>query len=212
MPSFAPASSFAGARVFVVEDEALIAMELMDRLPHMGFMPCGHARTGEQALDAVEHAQADVVLMDVNLGDGIDGVDTALRIQRTHDVPVVFLTAYSDRGLLARVGQVDTYGYVLKPYHDDELRAALSLAVARHLAVGAMRRANRELQGALARVQHLRGILPICMHCKQIRDVDREWHQLEAYISRHSDALFSHTYCPSCYDVARKELDEEEAG
>lgn len=68
-----------------------------------------------------------------------------------------------------------------------------------------------ELQQALAEVRQLQGIIPICVHCKKIRDDAGYWNQLEAYLAEHSGAKFSHGYCPECADIARKELEEYKA-
>ena len=59
-------------------------------------------------------------------------------------------------------------------------------------------RKNEELEVALARIRRLEGVIPICMHCKNIRSDDASWQKLEAYISNHSDAIFSHGICPDC--------------
>lgn len=65
---------------------------------------------------------------------------------------------------------------------------------------------NGELEQSLAAIKRLEGILPICMHCKNIRSNSHAWHQLEVYISEHSDALFSHTFCPECYEKELRSL------
>lgn len=68
-------------------------------------------------------------------------------------------------------------------------------------------RTEKALQDARDQVQHLEGIIPICMYCKQIRDDEESWHRLEDYISKHSDAKFSHGICPTCYENKMKEYD-----
>jgi len=70
-----------------------------------------------------------------------------------------------------------------------------------------LRRLNRELNQALAEVNKLRGILPICANCKNIRDDEGYWHQIEMYIRDHSDADFSHSICPTCCKKLYPELD-----
>lgn len=185
-------------RVFVVEDEALIAMELLDRLGDLGFEPCGHAANGEAALHAIAPAKPDAVLMDIHLGPGIDGVDTAQRVRATTDVPIVFLTAYCDAALVARAAAVDAFGYVLKPFSDRAVQAALTMALARHAAARDLRTANRTLLAEVAGAGGLQGIVPICMDCKKIRDTDQQWHRLEAFLAVHTQAQFSHGYCPDC--------------
>ena len=116
-------------RVYVVEDEALIAMELIDRIQRMGYDICGSATRGEQALLEVPELAPDVVLMDIRLAGEIDGIDTAARLRQGSDVPVVFLTAHSDGAHMARASQVRPSGYLLKPFQERELNAAL-MAVA----------------------------------------------------------------------------------
>lgn len=72
-----------------------------------------------------------------------------------------------------------------------------------------LRAAKSAAEAALAQVRQLRGLLPICSYCKKIRDGQDYWHQVEAYISRHSEAKFSHGICPSCFEnVVRPQLDE----
>jgi hypothetical protein len=63
-----------------------------------------------------------------------------------------------------------------------------------------------QLEESLARVKQLEGIIPICMYCKKIRDDMKMWHQLEAYISQHSEAMFSHGICPECYKIHMSEF------
>jgi response regulator RpfG family c-di-GMP phosphodiesterase len=63
---------------------------------------------------------------------------------------------------------------------------------------------NIELEAALARVKQLEGIIPICTYCKKIRDDKKSWHQLETYISEHSEAVFSHGACPDCVAEQKK--------
>lgn len=185
-------------RVFVVEDEALIAMELLDRLGEFGYQACGHAATGEQALHAIAQAHPDIVLMDIHLGPGMDGVDTAQRLRETRDIPVVFLTAYCDAALVKRAARADAFGYVLKPFREQAVRAALAMALARHQEARLLRDANAKLSANDERVAALTGIVPICMHCKKLRDGERRWHRLEAFLSAHTHAQFSHGYCPEC--------------
>lgn len=185
-------------RVFVVEDEALIAMELLDRVGEYGYQACGHAATGEHALLAIAQARPDVVLMDIHLGAGMDGIDTARRLQEILDVPVVFLTAYCDAALVGRAARVDAFGYVLKPFRDQAVRAALAMALARHYDARTLRDANAALSANQERGAALKGIVPICMHCNKICDAERRWHRLEVFLSAHTHAQFSHGYCPEC--------------
>lgn len=118
-------------RILVVEDESLVARDLQATLEQLGYEVTGHCRTGVDALEAVGLQHPDLVLMDIRLGDTMDGIETAGRIQAEHGTPVVFLTAYADEGTLARARGVEPYGYLLKPFHPSELRSVVELAVSR---------------------------------------------------------------------------------
>ncbi len=122
-------------RILVVEDESLVARDLEATLARLGFEVVGLCRTGSEALAAMPRLQPDVVLMDIQLDEGMDGVETATRLQTEHPAPVVFLTAYADEPTLARAGAAQPYGYLLKPFHESELRSAIDLAHSRHTAL-----------------------------------------------------------------------------
>lgn len=188
----------APARVFVVEDEALIAMELLDRLGSLGFEACGHAANGDQALRGIAQAKPDAVLMDIHLGPGLDGIDTARRLKEGHDLPIVFLTAYCDAALIQRAADVDAFGYVLKPFSGRAVRAALAMALARHRAARDLREANAALTADATRSASLHGIVPICMDCRKLRDAELGWQHLEAFLATHTHTKLSHGYCPEC--------------
>jgi hypothetical protein len=132
--------------VFIVEDEALIAMELRDRLTRLGYAVAGVAARGEAAADAIPAAAPDVVLMDVSLAGKIDGIEAARRVRDRLDVPVVFLTAFSDPELLRRASEVGPYGYLVKPFEERELHATLQMALDKHRMERALRAASRQLE------------------------------------------------------------------
>jgi len=115
--------------VLVVEDESIVALDLQSRLSALGFSVVGIAKSGERALELVEETNPNVVLMDVQLTGSIDGIEAARRIQETHPVPVIFLTAYSDQESIQRAKVSDAYGYLLKPFQERELIIAIELAL-----------------------------------------------------------------------------------
>jgi PAS domain S-box-containing protein len=116
----------------VVEDEALIAAELVDRLRRRGYDVVGPEDNAAAAIDAVEQLRPTVVLMDIRLKGDRDGIDAANEIHRRFNVPVVFLTANADRATYERAHTTAQYGYVLKPFHERDLFLALDLALHRH--------------------------------------------------------------------------------
>lgn len=118
-------------RVLVVEDEHLVALDIGLRLGRMGHTVT-IAHTGEEAVELAASTPFDLVLMDIKLKGDLDGIDAAARIRGLHDVPVIYLTAYADNKTLERARETEPYAYVLKPFQERELKAAIELAVQRH--------------------------------------------------------------------------------
>ncbi len=118
--------------VLVVEDEKIIAKGIEKRLRGLGYAVAGLASSGEQALRLAADLRPDIVLMDINLGAGMDGIEAAARLRADLDLPVVFLTAFSDDATLQRAKLTEPYGYVLKPYEDKDLQTAIEIGLYRH--------------------------------------------------------------------------------
>jgi PAS domain S-box-containing protein len=133
------ATSVLPARIFIVEDEALIAMQIADSLASLGYDVAG-------TLGAIGNSRPDVVLMDIHLAGSLSGIDTAIRLRARSDVPVIFLTAYSDNELLRQAGEVDPYGYLVKPFDPRELHAMIQMALYKYRMEHALREANEQLE------------------------------------------------------------------
>jgi signal transduction histidine kinase len=147
--------SLTGSRVLVAEDEILIAEELRERLISMGMQVVATVATGEEAiaLAEAEAAMLSLVLMDVRLKGAIDGIDAAAAISDRYDVPVVFLTAHSDDGTINRAKQVSPYGYILKPFHERELKVTMALALHRHVLERRLRESEERARRAEERLR-----------------------------------------------------------
>lgn len=117
------------ARILIVEDEAVVAIDVRYRLSRLGYAVAGIVDSGEGAVRAVEDMDPDVVLMDIMLCGSMDGVEAAGIIRERFGTPVVFLTAHSDRATLRRAGAVGPYGYLIKPFEEPELQSALEIAL-----------------------------------------------------------------------------------
>jgi len=122
----------AATTILVVEDELIIAKGIEKRLKGLGYIVAGLAQTGEDAIQKAEELRPDLVLMDIHLGAGIDGVRAADEIRRRVDIPVVYLTAHSDDATLQRAKLTGPFGYVLKPYEDQDLHIAIEIGLYRH--------------------------------------------------------------------------------
>jgi len=121
------------ASILVVEDELIVAENLRSVLGSMGYHVPDTACCSEEAIRFAEAHLPDLILMDIRLeGSEHDGVETAHRIRRRHDIPVVFLTAYADDETLERVKVTEPFAYILKPFNERELYSAIELALHRH--------------------------------------------------------------------------------
>lgn len=127
------------ATILVVEDEAIVAMDLDQQLTEMGYRVCGTADNGEDAISLARRHQPNLVLMDIVIKGRMDGVDTARHIGRGLHIPVVFLTAYNDAATVERAAQTAPYGYLTKPFQARELRAAIEVALVKSALEGRLR-------------------------------------------------------------------------
>ncbi|MBL7941756.1 MAG: response regulator transcription factor [Flavobacteriales bacterium] len=128
-------------RVLIVEDEPLIAEDIAGCLEAVDFEVAGMADSVSKALDLLSSQTCDVVLLDINLGDGPDGVDLAHEIRKQWDIPFVFLTSHADRATIARVKETLPSGYLLKPFDENDLLTTLEIALANHIG----RRSHQDL-------------------------------------------------------------------
>lgn len=119
------------ARILVVEDEAVVAMDIADALTSMGYSVVGTCFRAEEAIEKVASSSPDLVIMDIVLQGDIDGISAAQTIGERYHTPVVFLTAHSDEATLQRAKLTNPFGYILKPFDSEDLRTTVALALHR---------------------------------------------------------------------------------
>jgi PAS domain S-box-containing protein len=119
-------------RILIVEDEAIIALDIERRLLRLGFDVVGTADNRDDAVTLFLAHQPHLVLMDIFLRPPVDGIETARTLSSMGDVPVIFLTAYADDETLRRAAQTSPYGYLLKPFDERTLLATLTIGLERH--------------------------------------------------------------------------------
>lgn len=138
--------------ILVVEDEVLVARDIKSRLLRMGYEVLDTASKGQEAIEKAISLRPDLVLMDIHLADNIDGVDAAVKIRETYDVPVIFCTAYSNEETLARAMVTTPYGYVLKPFDNRELEINIEIALYKHQVENDLSRTRRRLDATLTSI------------------------------------------------------------
>jgi len=119
-------------KILIVEDEAVVSLDISRRLEKMGYEVMGRLASGEEAIAAIQEERPDLVLMDINLQGEIDGIETATKLYKEHNLPVIYLTAYAGESTLERAKESKPYGYILKPFKERELHAAIEIAISRH--------------------------------------------------------------------------------
>jgi PAS domain S-box-containing protein len=138
--------------ILVVEDEKIIAKGIEKRLKGLGYAVAASASTGEEAIQKAVQHRPDLILMDIHLGGGMDGVETARLIRSQMDVPVVYLTAHSDIATLQRAKLTAPFGYVLKPYEDKDLQTAIEIGLYKHQMEQQLRDHEQWLAATLASI------------------------------------------------------------
>jgi PAS domain S-box-containing protein len=120
------------AKILVVEDESVVALDLQERLGNLGYEVPAIAASGEKAIAEAANFRPDLLLMDIKLQGSLDGVETARLIRERHDVPVIYLTSYTDAETVRRASSTHPYGYLVKPYSDRELHSSVEIALYKH--------------------------------------------------------------------------------
>lgn len=168
---------------------------------------CGHdvlaARNGTEAWQVLTRPDAPQLAVLDWMMPGMDGPTIC---RRARDVPstsppyFILLTARNDYADIVAGLEAGANDYVTKPFHQAELRARVRVGIRVLELQRKLAERVWDLEAASKQVKQLRGLLPICMYCKKIRNDGDYWQQVESYISDHTEAEFSHGICPECYE------------
>jgi DNA-binding response OmpR family regulator len=166
-----------------------------------------------EGLERLQQGDIQVLLLDLSLPDSL-GTETLAKVRaRFPNLPVVVLTSLEDEELGSQLMQLGAQDYLVKGQINGlMLLRSLRYAVERQQSQVEREKLIGQLQQALAQVKTLSGLVPICCRCKKIRDDKGYWNELEIFLASHSDAQFSHGYCPNCYEDAIKEVESLRPG
>lgn len=139
-------------RILIVEDEAIVAFDFQQRLKRLGYAIAGLAQDGREAIEMVRASKPDLVLMDINLGGGMNGIEAAMAIRQTQDLPIIYVTANSDDDTVKRAVRSGPFGYVLKPFEDRELETAIRMGLAKHGMYRCLKESERWFQATLTSI------------------------------------------------------------
>ena len=117
--------------------------------------------------------------MDINLKGELDGIETASIISDKHDIPIIYMTAYSADEVLNRAMETEPFAYLVKPARESELRSNIQMALYKHAMESERKAMMEQIKRQVEQIKVLSGLLPICFHCKSIRDDDGYWSNLD---------------------------------
>lgn len=197
------------SKILVVEDDIVSSMDLRKRLKRLGYNVCGTLTKGEDVITQFESLSPDIILMDIQLEGEIDGIDTALKLQESYDIPVIFLTSIVDDSTFERAKISQPFGYIIKPTLDRELQINIEIALYKSKIEKEKKELIIQLTEQNNKIKELSGLIPICANCKKIRDDGGYWHQVEEYIRQHTQAEFTHSLCPTCMKQLYPEFNEQ---
>ena len=132
--------------IFLVEDEAIVALDLRNILERIGYSVVGVVPSGEAALEKIKDLNPDLIIMDIKLQGSLDGIDTAAILNEKYNIPFIFLSAYSDEGIIERAKHVEPFGYIIKPFGANNLRASIEMAMYRAKMKGELSKLEQQLR------------------------------------------------------------------
>jgi sigma-B regulation protein RsbU (phosphoserine phosphatase) len=188
-------------RILIAEDDSVSRRLLQALLSKWGYevVLC---TDGTSAWEALQKPDAPALAILDWMMPGIDGVAICQRLRtlpRPFPTYTILLTAKDRQEDLVAGLRAGADDYVVKPFDRDELQARVQVGLRVAGLQQALADRVKELEAALARVNQLHGLLPICSYCKKVRNDQNYWQQVELYVAEHSEAQFSHGVCPECY-------------
>ncbi|MCP4746107.1 MAG: response regulator [Desulfobacteraceae bacterium] len=194
------------ANILVVEDDTNVATVLQARLENFGYCVCDIKKSGYQAIAAAAEHQPDLILMDIMLEGDMNGIQAAEQIKKQQDVPIIFLSCRSDQEIMDRAISTEPFGYIVKPYDNNNLRTTIQITLLKHKVGKRREKLICKLKSDLKETRRLNSFLPICSSCKKIRDENQTWQKIERYIGDRLEVDFSHGLCPDCAHQLYPEL------
>lgn len=116
-------------KILIVEDEHIIADNLQTLIESWGYIVTGIESSGLKTIEKIKETEHSLILMDIKLKGEMDGIETAQAIKKLFSLPIIYLTSYSDTKILERAKLTEPYGYLIKPYNEDELKATIKMAL-----------------------------------------------------------------------------------
>lgn len=179
--------------ILIADDDSTSRLVLSATLKKIGHQVT-MAKSGEEALEVFDRIHVPLLISDMMM-PGMDGLELCRRVRaanrRKYTYFILLTSVGGKSGYLVgmKAGADD---FITKPFDEEQLAARLVVA--------------ERILSLQSQVKHLSGLLPICSHCKKVRDDQNYWQQVEFYIAKRTDAKFTHSYCPDCFNKAVREV------
>ncbi len=118
--------------IVVVEDESIVAKDIQVCLKNLGYEVVGVYSRGEDIVEQAPNLNPDLIMMDIMLKGELNGIEAAAEIRKTLDIPVIFLTAYTDRDTVNKAKETEPFGYIIKPFKEIDIQTAIEIALYKH--------------------------------------------------------------------------------
>jgi sigma-B regulation protein RsbU (phosphoserine phosphatase) len=200
-------------RILVAEDDAVTRKLLESTLGRLG-LDVITAADGNAAWNALETLKGkdapELAVLDWMM-PGLEGIQILRRLRTTPGFEllyVILLTSRTDKEDVAYGLAAGANDYIVKPFDPSEMEARVRVGERMVKLQRSLAARVAELEVALAHVQRLQGLLPICSYCKKVRNEADYWEQVDSYLTSHSDIRITHGICPQCLETMMKQLDE----
>jgi DNA-binding response OmpR family regulator len=200
-------------RILVADDDAVTRKLLESTLGRLRLdvIAVADGNAAWNALETLKGKDApELALLDWMM-PGLEGIQILRRIRTTPGFEllyVILLTSRTDKEDVAYGLAAGANDYIAKPFDPSELEARVRVGERMVKLQRSLAARVAELEVALAHVQRLQGLLPICSYCKKVRNETNYWEQVDSYLTSHSDVQLTHGICPQCMETMMKQLDE----
>ena len=131
----------AKTKVFILEDENIVAKDIEQSLKKLGYDVIGIASSGEKLIELLNSGlQPEIFLMDIMIKGEMDGIEVAEYVKKKYSLPIIFLTAYADEDTLSKAKITEPYGYILKPFKEIDLHTTIEMALYKHQKTAEMKK------------------------------------------------------------------------
>jgi DNA-binding response OmpR family regulator len=188
-------------KILIAEDEKISRRILEMTLTNASY-DVVTVEDGVKALESIQKEVPDMLITDWMMPE-LDGLELCRRVRGldlSSYVYIIVLTALTQKEKIIEGLDAGADDYITKPFERTELLARVRAGERVIQLERSLRQKNTELSEALAQVKQLKGLLPICMFCKKIRNDENYWQKVEEYLAEHTGADFSHSICPECLE------------